>query len=162
MKILIAKASDIESLTHVEIESKIQSIPDVVNDFEIDFEARCRQWKTYFNKTSPQSSKPERIVYKAMVENKIVGYISGHLTTRYDKDAKIQSFYILKEFQRTGLGITLLKKFIGWLDTKNAKSLCVGFHEKNKYQAFYLKHGGQYLNPHWIYWDDINQIFPFA
>jgi hypothetical protein len=37
----------------------------------------------------------------------------------------------------------------------NAKSLCVGIAPDNPYQRFYTKHGGQYLNEHWIVWNDV-------
>jgi hypothetical protein len=40
----------------------------------------------------------------------------------------------------------------------DARSLCVGIKPENKYKAFYLKYGGQFLNEHWIYWQDSNQL----
>jgi GNAT superfamily N-acetyltransferase len=142
MNILIANETDTDALTQVEIESKKQSIPECIEDFEIDYDSRAYRWKTYFAAQSPQSSKPERIVLKAVEKGKIVGYIAGHLTTRYEMDAEIQSFYILKPYQRTGIGTALLGRFIDWLASKGSKSLCVGIASNNKYKAFYLKHGG--------------------
>ena len=153
MELLIADINDAEELTQVEIESKQQSLADIIEPFEIDHNSRLYRWHTYFRGESPQTSKPERIIFKAVVDNKLVGYIAGHLTTRYNKDAEIQSFFILKAYQRKGFGKMLFLKFIEWLDAQNAKSLCVGIMPDNPYKAFYLKHGGQYLNPHWIYWD---------
>jgi GNAT superfamily N-acetyltransferase len=157
MKIEIAVESDIEELTQVEIESKIKSIPEYVDDIEIDYPSRLRRWQTYFKGESPKSSKPGRLILKAEVNGKIVGYIAGHLTTRYERDAEIQSFYILKEYQRKGTGKKLFNRFVKWLLTQHAKSLCVGVAAENKYKEFYIKQGGQYLNPHWIYWDNLEQ-----
>lgn len=88
----------------------------------------------------------------------MVGFIAGHLTTRYGKEVEIQSFFVLPENQRTGLGGKLLLQFIGWASRHNVKSLCVGIAAKNKYKAFYLKYGGRYINPHWIYWDDMQAL----
>ncbi len=36
--------------------------------------------------------------------------------------------------------------------------LCVGIAPDNPYRAFYLKYGGQHLNPHWIYWKDAAKL----
>jgi GNAT superfamily N-acetyltransferase len=88
----------------------------------------------------------------------MVGYLAVHLTSRYDKDAEIQSFYVLKEYQRRGIGTALLKEAASWAMNLNAKSLCVGIALENPYQQFYLKYGGTFLNPHWIVWDDINLL----
>ena len=106
-----------------------------------------------------QTSKPERIILKVVNDkNKIIGYLAGHLTTRYNLDSEIQSFYVLKQEQKQKVGTSLLTEFTKWLVNMNAKSLCVGFNPENKYKAFYLKHGGQYLNEHWIYWQDTTQL----
>jgi len=157
MEIAIASIADIQELTRVEIESKIQFF--VVNESHaIDYDSRLYRWQTYFNGQSPATSKPERVVFKAVIDNRIIGYIAGHLTTRYNKDAEIQSFYMLKDEQRKGGGSKLLKHFSDWLISHQAHSLCVGFEPENPYRAFYLKHGGQYLNPHWIYWDDVELL----
>lgn len=157
MKIFIADEADIGELVQVEIESKLQSIPELIEDIEIDSSSRTYRWQTYFKGQSPQTSKPERITLKAVnTNNKIIGYLSGHLTTRFNLDAEIQSFYVLKNEQGKGIGTKLLMEFMKWLISHNAKSLCVGFNPENKYKSFYLKHGGQYRNEHWIVWQDIS------
>jgi GNAT superfamily N-acetyltransferase len=158
MDILPATVADIPFLTQVEIESKLQSAPECFDPIEIDYPTRFSRWQTYFNAQSPLSAKPERIVFKAVFEQKLIGYISGHLTNRHGKDAEIQSFYILKDSQRKGLGKALLGHFLEWLARHKAKSLCVGIAYNNPYQAFYLKYGGTYLNKHWIYWDDLSML----
>jgi GNAT superfamily N-acetyltransferase len=158
MEIQVATAADIKAITHVEIESKLQSFPELMEPHDIDFEKRAYRWKTYFAKQSPASAKPPRITLKAIDQDRMIGYLAVHLTNRYDKDAEIQSFYVLKEHQRRGIGTALLKKAISWATNLNAKSLCVGIAPENPYQQFYLKYGGSFLNPHWIVWDDINLL----
>jgi len=153
MEIVVATLADIAELTKVEIESKRRSFTDN-EPVAIDYDTRHYRWNTYFNGQSPASAKPERVVYKAVIDGKIVGYIAGHLTSRHEKDAEIQSFYILKEYQRKGIGTKLLAEFLGWLQTHGATSLCVGIDNTNPYQAFYLKYRSAYLNPHWMFWDD--------
>ncbi len=155
MEIHLAELIDAEALTSVEITSKKQSIPDLVEEIEIDYERRLQRWQNYFAARSPSSSLPERMVLKAVENDEIVGYIAGHRSTRYSLDSEIQSFYILKEYQRKGIGANLFLRFLEWLIPTGAKSLCVGIEPENHYRAFYLKHGGKHLNPHWIYWDDL-------
>jgi GNAT superfamily N-acetyltransferase len=155
MEILIATIADIEELTKVEIESKLQSF-ESNETVAIDYDTRLYRCNTYFNRQSPATSKPERIVFKAVIEGLIIGYIAGHLTTRYDMNAEIQSFYVLKEHQRARAGSKLFESLLSWLTTQNATSLCVGIDDKNPYHAFYSKYGGKHLNPHWICWEDVD------
>jgi GNAT superfamily N-acetyltransferase len=157
VEIVIATKADVDELTNVEVESKLQSFTDN-EPVAIDYDTRHYRWSTYFNGQSPASAKPERVIYKAIIGGKIVGYIAGHLTIRYEKDAEIQSFYILREYQRKGIGAKLLAEFLGWLQIQNAVSLCVGIDSTNPYQAFYHKYGAGYLNPHWMFWDDVEEL----
>ncbi|MGN6353924.1 MAG: GNAT family N-acetyltransferase [Parafilimonas sp.] len=158
MNIFSSNEADIEELTQVEIESKRQSIPECVEDYEIDFDSRRQRWQTYFKGQSPQTSKPQRIVLKAVTNGKIAGYLAGHLTTRYNFGAEIQSFYILKSAQNKKIGTELLISFVHWLTGTDAKSLCVGINPENRYKRFYLKYGGEYFNAHWIYWNDLTRL----
>ncbi len=159
MNILIANETDIDELTQVEINSKKQSIPECIEAYEVDYTLLHGRWQTYFKKQSPQTSKPERLILKAINnDNKVIGYLAGHLTTRYNLDAEIQSFYVLLQEQKQNVGTKLLTEFVKWLLDLNAGNLCVGFKPENKYKAFYLKFGGQYLNEHWIYWQDTTQL----
>lgn len=157
MNIVIADITDIEELTRVEIGSKLGSFA-VNEDYAIDHDRCLYRWQTYFAGQSPASSKPERIVLKAVENDKIIGYMAVHLTTRYNLDAEIQSFYVLKDEQRKGIGCKLLQEALNWLAEFKVKSLCVGIFPENPYKAFYLKYGGEYFNEHWIYWKDVEVI----
>lgn len=165
MTIVEAGLGDVEELARVEVESKTESFADdreagdIFSPIEVDYPARLERWSKYIGRESwPQKALAERVVYKACIDGKTIGYIAGHLTTRHGKDAEIESFYVLKGSQRVGVGRALLLLLIGWARSHKASSLCVGFAPKNKYKAFYLKYGGKYINPHWIYWDDIDVL----
>jgi GNAT superfamily N-acetyltransferase len=158
MEILIATAADIDEITRVEIESKLQSLPNLMEPHDIDFETRRYRWKTWFAGQSPASAKPARTFFKVVDNEKMIGYLAIHLTTRYDTNAEIQSFYIVKQYQRKGIGTQLLKHAVSWMAKHDATSVCVGIAPENPYQAFYLKHGGSFLNPHWIVWGDVNLL----
>src|SRR6266567_7297782 len=112
MEIVTATPPAVSDLTRIEIESKRLSIPDVIDPEEIDFLRRQQRWNTYFRGQSPVGAKPERHVLIAIVDASPVGYIAGHLTSRYDMEAEIQSFYVLREHQRKGVGTALLSSLI--------------------------------------------------
>jgi GNAT superfamily N-acetyltransferase len=158
IRIEVASPADISALARVEIESKLQSFPEHMDEIAIDPEIRTYRWHTYFDGETPVSAKAPRIVFKAIKDRQIVGFIAGHLTNRYEKDAEIQSFYVLRNEQRSGIGSALLKSLLTWLKKQNAKSLCVGIFPENPYLVFYLKYGGLHLNPYWIYWDDLSFV----
>ncbi|WP_184543586.1 GNAT family N-acetyltransferase [Mucilaginibacter sp. FT3.2] len=158
MEIQIATVDDIEEITRVEIESKLQSFPLLMEAHDIDFETRAYRWKTWFAGQSPVSAKPGRAMFKMVDNNQIIGYLAIQLTSRYNKDAEIQSFYLLKPYQRSGIGTLLLKQALNWATTLNAQSLCVGIAPENPYKAFYLKHGAAFINPHWLVWNDVSLL----
>lgn len=133
--------------------------PFTINEaYAVNHEHRLRGWQTYFAAQTPVSAKPERIVYKALENNNIIGFIAVHLTARYNLDAEIQTFYVLKPYQRKGIGRKLLSEAMKWISKFKAESLCVGIFPENPYKTFYLKYGGKYLNPHWIYWDKMEDL----
>lgn len=160
MEIVPASENDIATLANVEVASKKASIPQLLNAYDTDLASRISRWATWFRGESPAGSRPERVAYKAIVSDQTVGYLSGHLTSRYNCDAEIQSFYILKDYQRIGVGKLLFDQFVLWMAQQGAKSLCVGFDPGNPYKNFYLKQGGRYLNEHWIIWDDVSKFLP--
>jgi GNAT superfamily N-acetyltransferase len=158
VEIVPAGLDDVDELARVEVRSKLRSIPRLAAGSAVDVDARRERWRTYLSGVSPETSRPERIVLKAVGDGETVGYLAGHLTTRFGLDAEIQSFYVLRERQRRGIGTALLARFVSWLRAHGAATLCVGIAPENPYQAFYLKHGGAHLNPHWIAWTDLGAL----
>jgi GNAT superfamily N-acetyltransferase len=158
MEIVPATPSDITELTRIEIESKRLSIPHLVDPEEIDSTRRLQRWSTYFRGESPAGSKCARLVLKASAGARFVGYVAGHLTSRHGMEAEIQSFYVLREHQRKGIGSALLSTLAEWLVGMSVAQLCVGIAAENPYRAFYVKHGAHYLNEHWMYWSDIRPL----
>ncbi len=153
----IATIADIEDLARAEIQSKLLSFGEQDDD-SVDYDKRLNQWQMYFSGKTPASARPERIVFKAIIDGQIIGLIAGHLTSRYNMDAEIQKLYVLKTEQRLGIGSKMLQKSLPWFIGQGAKTVCVGVAPENPYRAFYLKYGARYLNPHWLYWDDITQL----
>lgn len=163
MKILEVKLQDLEELTRLEIKSLIRLTPAGVDAKTVfphvllDFQSRLHHWLKYLSgASSPKLARRERVAFKACADDKMVGFIAGHLTNRFGKDVEIESFYTLEDDQQTGAWGQLLLHFIEWARGHEAKSLCVGVGpELNEYREFFIKYGATYLNPRWIYWDDM-------
>ena len=147
--------TDVHELTSVEIRSKLDSIPDLVEAIEVDADSRLKRWISYFTGESPSSSKPDRIVFGVTEAGEIIGYIAGHHTSRFDVDLEIQSFYILKKWQRKSIGTNLLVRLSQWAQVKGYVSACVGVAPLNPYRSFYLKHGAYVRNQHWLEWGNL-------
>lgn len=162
MKIIEIKLQDLEELAQVEVESLKRFVPEggdansLFPKGTLDPERRLYQWLNYLSGTSsPQAARSERVAFKACLDDKMLGFIAGHLTTRYGKDAEIESFHTVADDQNGAWG-KLLLQFIEWATQHGARSLCIGIGPAQQdYKEFFLRYGACYLNPHWIYWDNM-------
>jgi len=87
----------------------------------------------------------------------MVGYIAGHFSTRHNTQGELQSIYVLREFQRCGIGGALLDRLAAWSVGHERQAVCVGIGPANPYKRFYEKHGARCINKHWLMWDDIGK-----
>ena len=158
----IATVDDAPAIAHVEVTSKRESIPDLESEFTMGFDRSLERWAGYIAGTrSPRLAKPERIVYLACDGNAIVGYIGCHHARPeargegWQADAELQQIYVLKAYQRKGIGAQLFSMMVDWLRAAKMNSLMVGYHEANPYRAFYFKMGGREVSPGLCYWNEL-------
>jgi len=124
-----------------------------------DAERLRNRWDGYVRRVRhPQHALEPRILFAALVDSRLVGYIAGHFSQRYDTQGELQSIYVLKNYQGRGIGTALLERLAAWLAENNRRCVCVGIDPKNPYQRFYEKHGAHPINEHWLAWDDIGSI----
>jgi hypothetical protein len=58
----------------------------------------------YLNGTvNPQKALPPRIIYVASDKNRIIGFIAGHLTRRYECDGELEWIDVDVEYRRSGV-----------------------------------------------------------
>ena len=108
---------------------------------------------------NPQGAKSERTILVLEVENKVVGFIAGHATSRYDCQGELQWINVLHEFQGQSLASYLLKELAKWFVENNILSVCVNVEPDNATAiAFYTKNQAQSINEHWMKWDDISVL----
>jgi hypothetical protein len=105
---------------------------------------------------NPQQSLAPRVVLVASQDGRIVGFIAGHLTWRYDCDGEVEWINVIPERTSHRSGRRATPPAGLWFVRQQAKRICVDVDPENApARAFYRKHGAQDLNPHWLVWPDI-------
>jgi GNAT superfamily N-acetyltransferase len=124
-----------------------------------DIQRQRNRWDGYIRRIRhPQHALEPRILFAGLVEGRLVGYIAGHFSRRYGTEGELQSIYVLKNFQGSGIGTALLERLAGWFVENKRRRVCVGVDPANPYKRFYEKHGARHINEHWLAWDDIGSV----
>jgi GNAT superfamily N-acetyltransferase len=142
-------------------EVKIEDIPALAK-------IRAANWETedfwnysissYLNNTrNPQKALKERVLYVALVGSTIVGFIAGHLTTRYDCQGELEWIDVVQQYRRYGIASKLIKILAAWFIEQKAYKVCIDPGNEIA-REFYAKNGAKDLNEHWMYWNDIRSI----
>jgi GNAT superfamily N-acetyltransferase len=101
----------------------------------------------------PQHALLPRIIYVAIDADKIVGFIAGHLSRRFQCDGELQWINVIPNYRRKGIAQGLLQQLANWFITHRAFKICV-----NGSGPFYSNSGAKELNKHWMIWDNIRQL----
>ncbi|MGZ5219062.1 MAG: GNAT family N-acetyltransferase [Chitinophagaceae bacterium] len=102
----------------------------------------------------PQQALNTRIIYVAILNGTIVGFIAGHLTGRYKCDGELQWINVMAGAQRIGIASRLVKVLAKWFISKKSHKVCVDPGNEIAIK-FYQKNGAKMLNNHWMFWEDI-------
>jgi ribosomal protein S18 acetylase RimI-like enzyme len=128
---------------------------------------RAREWETtafwqsrierYLRgEHSPQKALPTRAAFVAGDNGSVVGFVTGHLTSRYGCEGELQWINVAKEYRGRGIARTLLETVASWFVQQQASRVCVNVDPKNAAACgLYKKFGAQRLNEHWLVWPDI-------
>lgn len=96
-----------------------------------------------------------RVMYLALQEDRIAGYIAGHLTTRFDCEGELQYLYVDRGCRRRGAASALLTALAKWFIEKGARRICVDVVPENAAaRSLYRQHGAVELNRNWMVWED--------
>jgi len=101
----------------------------------------------------PQQALLPRIIYVAVENSTVVGFIAGHLTKRFQCDGELQWINVSPEYRRKGIARGLLTQLAHWFMENRAYKICV-----DGSGEFYEKLGARQLNKHWMIWDDIRHL----
>lgn len=108
---------------------------------------------------NPQQALGTRVAFVAVEGDSVVGFIAGHLTSRYSCDGEVQWIHVAPERRRSGVASELLRMLAKWFVEQNALKVCVDVDPSNTAGLkFYQRHGAVELVPHWMYWNDIRTV----
>lgn len=104
----------------------------------------------------PQQALEPRVIFVGLEADRVVGYIGGHLTRRFDCDGELQYLYVAPQHRRQGVAGGLLARLAGWFAERGASRVCVDVEPDNAgARAFYARHGAVDLSEYWMVWPDV-------
>ena|SRR5215831_14728510 len=142
----------------------------VSTDIPAMAEIRAAEWGTieywmkritgYINcELHPQQALMQRVMYVALENDAVIGFIAGHLTRRYECDGELEWINVMPEFRGNGVASELLQMLARWFVQQNATRICVDVDPDNPTaRKFYRRHGAEDLNKHWLVWNDIKLV----
>jgi GNAT superfamily N-acetyltransferase len=105
----------------------------------------------------PQKALMARMIYVAVEDDTIIGFVAGHLTRRFECDAELQWIDVIRSRRGAGLGAELVRQLAPWFLAQNARRICVD-PGNPKARRFYERIGAVSLNKHWLVWEDISVV----
>jgi len=104
----------------------------------------------------PRHALLPRVAIVAEQNDELVGFIAGHLTRRYHCEGQLQWINVAESLRRQGIATGLLHELGDWFTDYNAHRICVDVQPRNVgARAFYMRHGAELLNDHWMVFPDI-------
>lgn len=135
---------------------------------------RAQEWETeaYWERRvgwylsgehSPRQALAVRAAFVAVDEGRVVGFVAGHRTRRYQCDGELE--WISVDMAERGQGIAgkLLCKVTDWFVERELFRVCVDIDPNNAAgRTLYAKYGAQPLREHWMVWEDVRAIIRSA
>jgi GNAT superfamily N-acetyltransferase len=106
----------------------------------------------------PGFARDERQIFVGEEQGEVVGFVAGQRTLRFACDGELQWAFVLPEWERRGIGESLLASIRQWFVSQGLKKVCVNSPEAMSTRAFYLKQGASVMNEHWCVWEDIGSV----
>jgi L-amino acid N-acyltransferase YncA len=168
MKVRKAVLRDAKGVSKVQVDCWKTTYKDIVPDAylnQMTYESREQKWKEIILNSNVFVAEND--------EGKIIGFSNGGIerTGNYQTYmGELYAIYILKEYQRNGIGRLLLQPIIDELTKQDIFSMIVLVLEANNSRMFYETLGakkidtvkieilGQQLNEFVYGWDDIRKI----
>jgi GNAT superfamily N-acetyltransferase len=139
-------------------EATVADVPSLAKIRSEDWQSE-KFWKSrisgYIKCTHhPQKALKIRVIYVAIINETIAGFIGGHLTRRFECDGEVQWINVIKDFRRSGIASELLKLLAKWFINNNSFKVCVDPGDEIAVR-FYQKNRAKMLDQHWMFWEDI-------
>lgn len=114
----------------------------------------------YFQGTHhPQHALLPRAGFVAEERGRLVGYIAGHQTTRFDCDGEVQYLFVAPDHRQRGVASGLLRALAVWFQARGIARVCVDVDVSSPGAVpFYVHHGAVPINRFWYMWTDIGTV----
>jgi L-amino acid N-acyltransferase YncA len=138
VSIRAAVMEDAAAIAHVHVESWRTTYAGIVPDAylaSLDTTLRARLWCEWLS--------AEALVLVAETNGNVLGFAHGGRNREpvADCDAELYSIYLLKDAQKRGTGIALLRAMAAAMVERNFKSMAVWVLEQNRSRRFYEQTG---------------------
>lgn len=149
IKIRQANFEDVEGIAYVGYHSWVTTYSGIFPDEYIEEripEKRIsnirKNWKGFAEHSTDYPTR--QILVAENDEGKIVGFVAGGeiFNKEQQYDCEMYAFYILKEFQRKGLGTRLFNKMLDFLKSFEYKTMIIWVLKENPACLFYEAMGG--------------------
>ncbi len=171
MKIRKARLQDAEGIAKVRVDSWRSTYKGIVNSQyldNLDYESRTDRWR----KILTDKKSNERILVAENDDKEIVGFSCGGPERERDDlyKGELYAIYILKEYQRHGLGRRLVAPLVEFLLANDIHSMLVWALADNESKKFYESLGGTFVKKRYLTigsqslvehaygWEEISQL----
>jgi ribosomal protein S18 acetylase RimI-like enzyme len=104
----------------------------------------------------PQYAKATRTAFVAEDSHGLVGFIAGHLTTRFQCDGELQWLLVAPALRGGPTAVELWEYMRSWFVAQGMRRICVNVEPSNeRARRFYARTGAMELLSHWMVWPDI-------
>lgn len=108
---------------------------------------------------NPQKALPTRTVVVAEEVGRIVGFVAGHLTRRFECDGELEWINVDEQQRGKGIAGSLMVHIGAWFVAQNATRVCVNVDPANDIaRRLYSRHGAKPLNEYWMIWEDADRM----
>lgn len=105
----------------------------------------------------PQKALAPRVLFVAIENHMVVGFIAGHLTRRFNCDGELEWIDVIRERRREGIGSEMVRILARWFVDQSAHRICVDPGNPPA-RLFYARLGAENLNQHWMFWPEISTV----
>lgn len=108
-------------------------------------------------KHHPQDALAPRAAFVALQDGRVVGYVAGHRSRRFECDGEVQYLYVARELRRRGVATKLLRLLAQWFHENGATKICVNVDPDSQPAVpFYVSNGASPIGVYWYVWNDIH------
>lgn len=140
-----AQASDAQAIARVNHVTWAETYQGLLDPAYIQSRSLDEQVKLWQDQLSAPSPSEARVL--AEREGLVLGYAGGgrNPDTHSPFSAELFGIYVLRDYQRQGVGTALLHSLASWLASQGHRSMLVWIMRENPFREFYVKTGASLL-----------------